>query len=144
MTEHTRHSQNGSPVTDRRAFLSRSSGLVAGAALAGCSVPKVHAGDDAIKMALIGCGGRGTGAVAQALGTKGPVKLWAMADVFEDRLELSLESLIKGQEARYDREKHGGFSNRIDVAASRRFLGFDAFKQAIDSGPDLVILSTFP
>lgn len=107
--------------------------------------PRVHAaGDETIKVALVGCGGRGTGAAAQALKTAGPVKLWAMADVFQDKLELSLESLQKGQEGRYDRDKHEGFADRIDVPPERRFVGWEAYKQAIDSGVDLVILTTFP
>ena len=129
----------------RRGFLRRGSGVVAGTALAGVVIPSVHAaGDETIKVALIGCGGRGTGAVTQALSTKGSVKLWAMADVFEDRLESSLKALSEGQESRYDREKHQGFSERIDVSAERRFIGFDAFKKAIDSGIDLAILTTYP
>ena len=145
MTKSTRGLKSGPGSPGRRAFLSRSSGLAAGAAVAGAVVPKVHAGgDETIKVALIGCGGRGTGAVTQALGTKGPVKLWAMADVFEDRLEASLQSLAKGQDARYDREKHSGFADRIDVPPERRFLGFDAYKKAVQSGVDLVILTTYP
>lgn len=113
--------------------------------MAGSAVPRVHAaGDETIKIALVGCGGRGTGAAAQALNTKGPVKLWAMADVFADKLQASYDSLTKGQAARYDQEKHEGFGDRIDVPPERRFLGWDAYKQAIDSGVDLVILTTFP
>ena len=96
------------------------------------------------KIALVGCGGRGTGAAAQALNTAGPVKLWAMADVFQDKLETSLDSLLKGQEGRYDRDEHEGFAARIDVPSERRFVGWDSYRQAIDSGVDLVILTTFP
>ena len=59
-------------------------------------------GDETIKVALVGCGSRGTGAVTQALGTKGPIKLWAMADLFSDKLETSLAALCKGQKASYD------------------------------------------
>jgi myo-inositol 2-dehydrogenase/D-chiro-inositol 1-dehydrogenase len=54
------------------------------------------AGNETVKIALIVCGGRGTGAACQALSTKGPVKLWAMADVFQDKLEASLANLLKG------------------------------------------------
>ncbi|NLS92082.1 MAG: Gfo/Idh/MocA family oxidoreductase [Planctomycetaceae bacterium] len=126
----------------RRTFLSRSSAAVAGAALGSAVARTAHAaGDETIKVALVGCGSRGTGAASQALKTKGPMKLWAMADLFEDRLEASLANLTKGQQADYDREAHGGFAGKIDVPPERRFVGFEAYKQAIDSGVDLVILT---
>ena len=129
----------------KREILKHTSIAAGATALTSSITPKVHAaGDETIKVALVGCGGRGTGAAAQALKTAGPVKLWAMADVFEDKLESSLTALIKGQEGRYDREKHAGFSDRIDVPPERRFVGWEAYKKAIDSGVDLVILTTFP
>jgi predicted dehydrogenase len=103
----------------------------------------VHvAGNETIKVALVGCGGRGTGAAAQALRTKGPIKLWAMADLFAGRLESSFANLTKGEQAGGDREAHGGFQSQIDVPPERRFVGFDAYQKAIDSGVDLVILAT--
>ena len=68
--------------------------------LAGAAVPHVHAQvNEEVKLALIGCGGRGTGAVKNALsvsGTLGPVKLHAMADVFDDKLERTLCCLTRG------------------------------------------------
>jgi predicted dehydrogenase len=100
--------------------------------------------DETIKVALVGCGSRGTGAASQALRTKGPIKLWAMADLFSDRLESSLASLTKGEEASYDREAHAGLQTQIDVPPERRFVGFDAYRQAISSGVDLVILASPP
>jgi predicted dehydrogenase len=102
------------------------------------------AGGDTIKVALIGCGGRGTGAAVQALNTAGPVKLWAMADLFADKLEKSLTSLKKGQKGQYDRQTHGSLAERIDVPPERQFVGFDAYRKAIDSGVDVVILTTAP
>ncbi len=102
------------------------------------------AGDETIKIALIGCGSRGTGAASQALRTSGPVKLWAMADLFEDRLESSLANLTKGEANDYDRDAYQGFDRQVDVPPERRFVGFDAFQKAIDSGVDLVILATPP
>lgn len=101
-------------------------------------------GQDRLKVALVGCGSRGTGAVSQALRTTGPITLWAMADLFADRLENSLTSLTKGESTAYDREAHAGFASQIDVPAERRFVGFDAYQQAISSGVDLVILATPP
>ena len=100
------------------------------------------AGDETIKVALVGCGGRGTGAAAQALRTKGPIKLWAMADLFAGRLESSLANLTNGQEGRGGLETFSGFKSQIDVPPERRFVGFDAYQKAIDSGVDVVILAT--
>ena len=116
---------------------------LAGTVLSSPIAPTAHAaGDETIKIALVGCGARGAGAASQALKTKGSVKLWAMADLFEDRLQTSLAHLIKGQKADYDREAHQGFSGKIDVPPERRFVGFDAYRKAIDSGVDMVILTT--
>ena len=132
-------------ATSRRRFLKQSSLAVASTALASSMVGRVHAaGDDTLKVALIGCGGRGTGAATQILSTNAPVKLWAMADTFADRIETSHAGLVKGQGSRYDREAHQGYANKIDVPPERRFVGFDAYKQAVDSGVDVVILATSP
>ncbi len=88
-------------------------------------------GDDTLKVALIGCGGRGTGAAAQALSTAGPVKLVAVADAFRDRLDSSLNAL---------RADH---ANKVDVTPDRCYVGFDAYKAAIDQC-DVAILTTPP
>ena len=69
------------------------------------------ANDDTIKIALVGCGGRGTGAAGQALSTSGKVKLVAMADVFPDRLNGSLAQLMRQHK------------DRIDVPEERKFTG---------------------
>ena len=119
----------------RRDFLKSSSGAVAGAAAAGLVLPAsgvFAATDDQIKIALVGCGGRGTGAAGQALSTQGPAKLVAVADAFEDNARRALQGL-KGQ-----------FGEKVAVTDDRVFAGFDAYKQAIDAGPDLVILATPP
>ena len=77
--------------TTRREFLKTSSTALAGAALASAIArPGYAAENNTIKIALVGCGGRGTGAAAQAMSTQGPTKLWAVADVFEHRLQSSL------------------------------------------------------
>ena len=111
----------------RREFLQQSGFLAAGAAvgagaLAGLRLPAVHAGEShVIQLALIGCGGRGSGAVGNAMeSTGGPVKLVAMADFFETRLQNSYKVLRKQ------------FGDRIDVPPERQFVGFSAYKQAID------------
>ena len=90
-------------------------------------------GDDAIKIALVGCGGRGTGAAAQALSTKENVKLVAMADAFQDRLDNCYEILSKKF---IDTDK-------IAVKDEDKHQGFDAYKAAIDKA-DVVILTTTP
>jgi predicted dehydrogenase len=122
-------------LTTRRDFLKTSGRALAGAALvAPLATPRpgYAAEDNTIRIALVGCGGRGTGAAANALSTKGPAKLIALADVFPERVENSCKILTEQ------------FSGRVDVPAERRFVGFDAFKKAIDSlgKGDLVLLAT--
>jgi predicted homoserine dehydrogenase-like protein len=90
------------PGTSRREFLKNTGRIAATSALAAAIVPKVYAaGNDTIRIALIGCGGRGTGAAANALSVKGgPIKLVAMADVFEDKLTRSYTNLRNGTAVR--------------------------------------------
>ena len=121
--------------TTRREFLKASSAAAAAVALGGAvAKPGYAAENNTIKIALIGCGGRGTGAASQALSTKGPTKLWAMADVFDKRLQSSLTNLKPGHEA------------QIEVPPERQFIGLDGFKKAIDSldKGDIVLLTTPP
>lgn len=131
--------------TSRREFLATSAAALAAAPVAAGAAPAVHAaGDETLKLAIVGCGGRGAGAAAQALSTKGPVKLWAMADAFEEPLTRCLRNLARGLSARYDRDATAGLEDRIDVPPDRRFVGLDAYRQAIDSGVDVVILTGPP
>jgi predicted dehydrogenase len=114
-----------------------SSLVVAGGALAGTLgiARTAHAGvDETIKVALIGCGSRGSGAISDCLDARSSVKLVAMADLFPDRLKFSLGELQR-------REKYKG---QIDVPEDRQFVGFDAYQKALGADPDLVILSTPP
>jgi predicted dehydrogenase len=123
------------PITTRREFLKTSTAAVAGAALAGALArPGYTAEDNTIKIALVGCGGRGSGAAAQALSTKGPTKLWAMADFFESKVQGSLNGIKQGRET------------KVDVPNERQFVGLDGFKKAIDSldKGDVVLLATPP
>ncbi len=110
--------------TSRRQFL-KQSGAVAVAAplLGGASAPAVHAGEDnTIRLALIGCGGRGTGAVSDALSVPdgAPIKLYAMADIVESNLASKYNVLSRK------------FDKQVDVAPDRKFLGFDAYRKAVD------------
>ena len=109
--------------SSRRQFLAQSGTVVAGSVLAGVALPQVYAAEDnTIKLALIGCGGRGTGAVSDALSVPdaGPIKLYAMADTIQDKMDNSLKPL---------QEKFGA---KIDVTEDRKFIGFDAYRKAID------------
>jgi myo-inositol 2-dehydrogenase/D-chiro-inositol 1-dehydrogenase len=118
----------------RRAFLRGTTALAAGSQL----LPEIEAmrasarRDDLLRVALVGCGGRGTGAAVQALSTEGQVVLVAMADAFGDRLEGSLKHIQEN------------CPGRVDVPESRRFVGFDAYQKAIDLDVDVVILTTPP
>ncbi|HUT88072.1 MAG TPA: gfo/Idh/MocA family oxidoreductase [Thermoguttaceae bacterium] len=139
-------------VTPRRKFIANTGRVAAGLALAGVSVPPVHAGEDnTIRLALIGCGGRGRGAVANAMsagglvleddsGTKrtpgsaagGPIKLVAMADLRQDRLDQTHKVLSQV------------LGEMIEAPEERRFLGFDAYRHAIDClrPGDVALLTT--
>ena len=122
--------------TTRREFIQKTGKLGAVSALAGLAIPPVHAaGSDLIQVALIGCGGRGRGAVENALSVKrGPTKLVAMADVFRERLDKTRDGL---------KEK---FASQMDVPPDRQFLGFDAYQTAMDclKPGDIAIFATPP
>ncbi|WP_316793820.1 Gfo/Idh/MocA family oxidoreductase [Pedobacter frigoris] len=117
----------------RRDFLKTSALVAGGVMLNGVAFAAGgHSSvDDTIKIALIGCGGRGAGAATQALSTKQNIKLVAMADAFQDRLDETYNSLA---------EK---FKDKVDVPKERRFVGFDAYAKAIALA-DVVLLATPP
>ena len=120
----------------RRNFVKKSS-ILAGSILAAplLSGANYFAGSsDVIKIALIGCGGRGTGAAVQALSTKQNVQLVAMADAFRDRLDDAYNNIT---------EELGDKKNRVQVKEENKFTGFDAYKHAIALA-DVVILTTPP
>jgi len=123
-------------LTNRRSFLKSAGQVAAASTLMSMAVPPVHAKEDnTIRLALIGCGGRGTGAAANALQTKGgPVKLIAMADIFPQKLATSYGNLQQQ------------FASQVDVPEDRRFIGFDAYKLAIDclNPGDVAIFATYP
>jgi len=123
MTASSPSSHDHPRKSSRRQFLRSGGKLAAGSALAGVAIPRVHAAEDnTIRLALIGCGGRGSGAVGDALTVaQGPVKLFVMADIFERRIAASHKALSKE------------FGAAIDVPPERRFVGFDSHRKAIDS-----------
>ena len=123
-------------ITSRREFLKKTGRIAAGSALAAGVFSRAYAAEDnTIKVALIGCGGRGTGAASNALSVKnGPIKLVAMADVFENRLARSYKNLM---------ERH---AKQVDVPEDRKFIGFDGYRKAMDclGAGDVAIFATPP
>lgn len=122
--------------TSRRQFLQTTSSLAAASMMPGLAKAGYHTqGAGEIRVALVGCGGRGSGAAINAMNVKnGPVKLWAMAEVFEDRLKDSFNGI---KEAAGD---------KMNVPDDRKFLGFDGYKKALDTlrPGDVAILTTPP
>jgi len=122
--------------TSRREFLKNTGRIAATSAFMAAAVPRMYAGQsNTIKVALIGCGGRGTGAASNALSVNnGPIKLVAMGDVFESRLNSSYKNLKKIH------------ADQVDVPRDRQFVGFDAYKHAMDclSPGDVAIFATPP
>ncbi len=120
----------------RREFIKTGAKSAALSVLANVAIPHVHAaGSDLIQVALIGCGGRGGGAAANALSVKrGPVKLVAMADLFPERLASDLDRLKQR------------YPSQVEVPPDRQFLGFDAYQKAMDclKPGDIAIFATPP
>ena len=125
-------------LPSRRGFLRTSTAALVGSGLVGnLSIARAAhaAGSDRLRVGLIGCGGRGTGAAVQALNADKQVKLTALGDVFPDRLEASLANLRKQFEMEPD---------RIAVRADHCFTGFDAYQKVLATDVDVVILATPP
>ncbi|MBX3374610.1 MAG: Gfo/Idh/MocA family oxidoreductase [Phycisphaeraceae bacterium] len=114
----------------RREFVTRAAAITAAGAIGFPAVARRPPGDP-LRIGLIGCGGRGTGAAAQALTADSNTVLWAMADAFEDRLVTAHDHLSTFP----DRD-------RIQVAANRRFVGLESYREVIDSGVDVVLLTS--
>src|SRR5438128_5570381 len=131
-------------ANSRREFV-RQTSLLAGGLIAAPILSKANyfsGADDTIKIVLIGCGGRGTGAATQALSTTQNVKLVAMADAFQDNVEKCYATLTK-ESTTTSSSAGKGVTNKIDVPAERRFFGFDAYLKAIPLA-DVVILAAPP
>jgi predicted dehydrogenase len=120
----------------RRELIKNTGRAAAVTALAGIAIPKVHAAqENVIQVALVGCGGRGRGAAVDALANKtAPAKLVAMADVFENRVGVAYNAI------------QNEFGDKLDVPDDRKFIGFDAYKKAMDclKPGDVVIMATPP
>ncbi|MCU0398101.1 MAG: Gfo/Idh/MocA family oxidoreductase [Cyclobacteriaceae bacterium] len=133
-------------TTSRREFVKQSTllagGLMTAPALAGSTSFFNTSADDAIKVAVVGCGGRGTGAAMQALLTKQNVQLVAMADAFRDRLDECYNALMSDDISDWSGAT-GNVKDRVKVTEETKFVGFDAYKKAIPLA-DVVILATPP
>ncbi|MEM6690046.1 MAG: Gfo/Idh/MocA family oxidoreductase [Planctomycetota bacterium] len=118
----------------RRQFLTTTGAAAATATLASTVARTAHAaGDDTIRVVLIGAGGRGSGAIQNIFNTKGNTKLVAVADAFEDKARKSLKKFSFGK-----------FKDKVDVPDERIFTGLDGYKAAIDVDCDLVVIATPP
>lgn len=131
--------QQNTTSPSRRDFLKTSGTLAAATTVVGSAIaPAVHAAEDnTIRIALVGCGGRGTGAAVNALSVENEaIKLVALADVFADQVNNKADALAGIEQLK----------DKVDVPQERRFVGFDAYKQAMDClrPGDVVILATPP
>ncbi len=118
----------------RREFIKSTGKAIAGTTAAFyIGLPKTFAfNEDTLKVGLIGCGGRGTGAASQAMNADPHVVLTAMGDVFPDKLDKSYQALM------------GENPDKLKVAEDHKFIGFDAYKKVLESDVDVVILTTPP
>lgn len=127
--------QNSASETSRRNFLKHSSTAVVGGVVApyvGLNSTAQGQNAETIRVGLVGCGGRGSGAANQAMKADSNVRLTAMGDVFPHRLQGSLDALKRAA------------GEKIDVDPANQFIGLDAYEKVINSGVDLVILTTPP
>ncbi|QTN32608.1 Gfo/Idh/MocA family oxidoreductase [Akkermansiaceae bacterium] len=115
----------------RRKFLTATGGTAALATFPNIARAQGAANNAKLKIGLIGCGGRGTGAAHQALSADPNVQLWAIGDAFESQIAVALRSM-------------GKFGGKVDCPAERQFSGLDAYQKVIDSGVDVVLLTTPP
>jgi len=142
MNEHKTH-----PLS-RRDFVRSSAATVAAGGLVGSLAGPIlaHAGgSDAIKIGFVGCGGRGTGAAVQALKADPGTVLWAMGDLFPERIKSSHNGIMGEMNAMdQDNGNSSTWRNKVQVPEERKFIGIDAYKHVIDSGVDAVILTTWP
>lgn len=141
MTEPTPVAPHTKESVTRRNFMQRSTGSAAATA-AGLQIvrPQALRGDENEKLSIgiVGCGGRGTRGVAEAIRGNPNYELHAMGDLFEDQLERSLRRLRDSDEFPAE------VKQQIKVAPENRYLGYDAYKKVVDSGVDVVFLHTPP
>ncbi len=126
-------------MSTRRSFLRQTSAATGVGTLASSlafpSLLRAQGTADKLKVGWIGCGSRGTGAANQTLSADSNIELWAVGDVFQDKIDMSLEVLKKQFEKTPE---------KVNVSKDRMFTGLDAYKGVIDSGCDVVLLTTSP
>jgi myo-inositol 2-dehydrogenase / D-chiro-inositol 1-dehydrogenase len=121
--------------SERRDFLKAATGIVGTTVVSAFpAIISAQTVTNAIKVGLVGCGGRGSGAAMQALRADDKTELVAVADIAQSQIDKCLENLKKARSA----------GERVKVEASNQFLGLDAFQKVIDSGVDTVLLATPP
>lgn len=126
--------QSEKPASDRRTFL-KTTGVLGTSLVSGFpAIISAQSVTNAIKVGLVGCGGRGTGAASQALRADDYAELVAVADIDQAQVDKSLQTLKKLQR----------ISDRVKVESTKQFLGLDAYRKVIDSNPDVVLLATPP
>ncbi len=136
------HRERGS-IT-RRDFVKGSAAALAATSLAG-PVLAYAGGSDRIRIGLIGCGGRGTGAAVQALRADPGIVLWSMADVFPERVASSHAGIMEEMAGLDEDEQSGSmWRDKVQVPEERRFVGFDAHEHVLASGVDAVLLTAYP
>lgn len=121
-------------IPNRRSFLKTAS---AAGVISAVSAPSITRGQGApdnrkLKVGLVGCGGRGSGAASDAMTADSNVELWAAGDVFQSSIDGSLRNL------------QNQFKDRVNVPDARKFVGMDAYQKVLESGVDVVILATPP
>jgi len=126
--------ETGKDSTTRREFLKGSTAAVVGSAVAaGWTIPAVYAaGSDEIRVGLIGCGGRGTGAGENVAQAAPGVKIIALGDVFKDKIDSCVDSLKKT------------VADKLDVPEERQFVGLDAYQKVLAADVNYIILATPP
>ena len=120
--------------TSRRDFLKTSSAAALAAPFILAGNASAAGSSATLKVGLVGCGGRGTGAATQALKADSNLALVAMADVFDDRLQIGLKSLQNNKDV----------ADKVKVEPSKCFIGLDAYQKLIDCGVDVVLLASPP
>src|SRR5437016_2160770 len=117
--------------SERRDFLKAASGVLGAAAATGFpAIIRAQTVTNAIKVGLVGCGGRGTGAASQSLHADDFTELTAVADIDQDRIDACLDTL----------KKVGKIASRVKADPSKQFVGLDAYQNVIDAGVDTVLL----
>ncbi|TWT73462.1 Inositol 2-dehydrogenase [Posidoniimonas polymericola] len=144
MAKQNQESELNTPAT-RRGFLAASGAVIATASVASraMAVAPHTFGNDTIKVGLVGCGGRGKSAIGQIINTPGPVKVVALADAFEYRIQEAIGSASAAARERIG-DGPGNVADIVDVPAERQFVGLDAYKGLLETDCDLVVLATPP